>query len=97
MATVLVEWFIRRGAKAAAAFAEYRKPVPQGTRGFIDETLHRATLDGPEPAVVYINIGHWQSQEDFFRHFKTARPGVPPGKERFEARQRRRYWLSEAP
>jgi hypothetical protein len=74
METVLVEWFIRRGPKAAAAFAEYRKPVPQGTSGFIDETLHRATLDGPEPAVVYINIGHWHGQEDFFRHFKNARP-----------------------
>ena len=42
METVLVEWFIRRGAKAAAASAEYRKPVPQDGRGSIDETLRRA-------------------------------------------------------
>jgi hypothetical protein len=94
---VIVQWFIRRGPKAADGFAAYRNPVPEQTEGFLGETLYEAQPDGVERALVYINIGRWRSQQDFYTYFPNARRDQLPPKEKFESRQRRRYWLTPNP
>ena len=88
MQVVLVHWYVTAGREDE--FMRCRTPTPADTPGFRGETLYRL-MDQPDADVTrFVNIGQWDSREDFQRKYGTA----PTSQKDFEAKPRKRVWLT---
>jgi hypothetical protein len=95
--TVIVEWTVSREPGTLQALRAARTDVADDTTGFGGETLYRGHVDAPTDYDLYLNIGAWDSQDDFYRAIPGAERGKVPERKDFELADRRRIWLADAP
>lgn len=96
MDIVLVRWKIR--PEKEDEFLEYwKKSIDVKPKGLIDENLSKVESDETSnwdisdgAPVVYVNVGRWESKEDWKRAF-TELPTSPMD---FESELRERVWVS---
>ena len=98
VAIVMIQWFI--DPARVDEFLADQKTTRLRTPGFLGEMLYRATVDSEEPndkaPVIFIDIQHWRSREDFYRKRSHLKPDVEPKRMPYEALPRRRHWLGPA-
>jgi hypothetical protein len=95
--TVIVEWTVSREPGTLQALRAARPDMDDATSGFWGETLYRGYVDAPTDYDLYLNVGAWDSQEDFYRAIPGVERGKIPERKHFEVADRRRIWLAEAP